>query len=66
MSTHSEEHPLNNFIHSQAILNSHWHSQPFEDGGSSAVDVKSYLNTLYPSPMIPMTALRSWNFSVSC
>ena len=49
MSKHGEEHPLDNFIHSQAILNSHWHSQPFEDGGASAVDVKSYLNTLYIS-----------------
>jgi hypothetical protein len=46
MSKHGEEHPLNNFVHSQAILNSHWHPQPFDDEGNSAVDVMGHLNTL--------------------
>jgi hypothetical protein len=40
------------------MLNPHWHPQAFDDEGASDVDVKSHLNTLYPSPTIPMTALR--------
>lgn len=49
MTKHGEQHPLSNFVHSPPILSAHWDPRPLDYGDDSAIDLKSYLNTLYDS-----------------
>jgi tyrosine-protein kinase Etk/Wzc len=50
MTKHGEQNPLSNFVHSPPILGAHWDPRPFDYGpDDDAVDLKSYLNTLYDS-----------------
>jgi tyrosine-protein kinase Etk/Wzc len=49
MTKHGEQHPLSNFVHSPPILSAHWDPRPLDYGDDSALDVKSYLHTLYDS-----------------
>jgi hypothetical protein len=60
MSKHGEQHSLSNFVHSPPVLNAHWDPRPIDySGDDGGFELKSYLNTLYRRPTMPMTALRS-------
>jgi tyrosine-protein kinase Etk/Wzc len=50
MTKHGEQHPLSNFVHSPPILSAHWDPRPLDySSDDTAIDLKSYLNTLYDS-----------------
>lgn len=60
MTKPGEQHPLSNFVHSPPILSAHWDPRPIDYGSDEGgFDLKGYLHTLYPSPTMPMMALRS-------
>lgn len=63
----SQQHPLSHVVHQPANL-----SLRLDAAGASLppdeppVSFKTYFNTLYPSPTMPTTALRSENLVCSC
>lgn len=50
MTTHGEQNPLSNVVHSPPVLSANWDPRPLDySGDSDTVDLKSYFNTLFDS-----------------